>query len=175
LPGDEDPVVDRACELIDRQVDFGVLGQLPAAGGLAERTGVAVALRGHDVGLETGGYRRVVLDLPGQGTEHRPGVGLAQERGQLAQVITQVATEVSVVGRFEVLGRVLRQGIEEDVGLRSPPAVDGLLGHAGPGGDALDRDAGESALDQQVVGRLQDGDPGLLAAPVAVTVVAGLG
>ncbi len=143
----------------------------------ARRNGAAipVALPGHDLRLEPGGDGRVVLRLPGQGAEHGAGVRPAQERGQLAQLILQVAAEVSVVSRGEELGRVDGEGVKKDVGLGGPPAVDGLLGHPGPGGDALDRQAGETALDQQVIGRFQDGQPGFLAAPVPVAVVAGLG
>src|ERR1035441_481988 len=66
------------------------------------------------------------------------------------------------------------EGVEEDVALGTPPAVDGLLGHAGPSGYAFDCQISEAPLGQQVVSRLQNGQPGLLASPVPVAVVAGL-
>ena len=175
LPGEKNPVVDGADQPVDGEVDVGGLGQFAAAAGAEERRAIPVALAGHDLRLEPGRDRRVVLRLPGQGAEYRAGVRPAQERGQLAQLILEVAAQVSVVSRGEELSRVDGESVKQDVGLGGPPAVDGLLRHPGPGGYALDRHAGETALDQQVIGRFQDGQPGFLAAPVPVAVVAGLG
>lgn len=61
--------------------------------------------------------------------------------GELAQVGAEVEGEVAVIGQWLVLGRVLDEGVHEDVGLGVPPAVDGLFGDPGPGRDALHRDA----------------------------------
>jgi hypothetical protein len=136
------------------------------------RSAVALPLRCGELGLELRRDRRVVLRLAGEGAADRAGVGGGQERGDLAEVVTEVAAEVAVVGRGEVLGRVGEHRIEQDGGLRGPPAVDGLLGDPRPGRDALDRHAREAALDQQVVGRLEHGNPGRLAPAVPVAVVA---
>jgi hypothetical protein len=51
-------------------------------------------------------------------------------------------------------------------------SIDGLFGDAGRGRDAFDGQSGEASFDEKGVGRLQDGDAGLLAAPMAVAVVA---
>ena len=73
-------------------------------------------------------------------------------------------------GRGEIFVRVLETGVQQDAGLRAPPAAEGVLGHSGPYGDALHGDARGALLDEQVVGRLRHGRPGLLdpAVPIAV-------
>src|SRR6202034_2845347 len=90
----------------------------------------------------------------------------------LAEVDTHVAAAVSVVERGEMLDRVGEQRIEQDGGLRSPPAIDSLFGDPSPGRDALDRHPREAALDQQVLGGLEHGYPGRLAPAVPVAVMA---
>jgi hypothetical protein len=128
LPGEKDPVVNRADQAVDGEVDVRGPGQFAAAAGAQERRAVPVTLPGHDLGLEPGGDGRVVLRLPGQGPEHGAGVCRTQERGQLAQLVPEVAAQVSVVSRGEELSRVDGEGVKQDVGLGGPPAVDGLLG-----------------------------------------------
>src|ERR1700690_3094697 len=54
-------------------------------------------------------------------------VGSGQERGDLAEMVTKVAAEVSVVGRGEMLSRVSEQRIEQDGGLRRHPAINSLF------------------------------------------------
>ncbi len=148
LPGEECPVVDGVGELVDREVDVGAVGQLAAAACPEEGRAVALTVLGDDLGFEAGRDGGGVLRLPGQGTEDRAGVGGGQERRELGEVIAQVAAEVSVVVRGEELVRVGDQGVEKDVALGVPPAVDGVLGYPGPGGDAFDRQVGEAALDE---------------------------
>ena len=89
-----------------------------------------------------------MLCVSEQGPEDGARVGSGQEVGHLVQVDAQVAGYVAVVGRGQGFGRVLEEGVQEDVGLGAPPAVDGLLGDAGAGSDALDGDAGEALLDE---------------------------
>jgi hypothetical protein len=157
LAGDEHAVVDGAGELVDREVDVGIAGQFATPQRAEERCPVALALPGDHLGFEPGRDYRGVLSLAGEGAEDRAGIGGGQERGELAEVIAQVAAEVSVVGSGEELLGVGDEGVEQDVTLGIPPAVDGLLGDPGPGGYALDRQVGEAALGKQVIGRLQDG------------------
>src|SRR6202041_2135974 len=109
-------------ELVDREIDVGVRGQLATLAGPEEGGAVAVALTGDELGLEAGRDGRVVLCLTGQGPEDGAFVGLAQERGELAELVTQVGTEVAVVGQSEILGRVGGERIEQDVNLGGPPA-----------------------------------------------------
>ena len=148
LPGDEYPVVNGVGELVDREVDVGAVGQLAASGGPAEGRAVALTLLGDDLGFEAGRDGGGVLRLSGEGTEDRAGVGGGQECGELGEVIAQVVAEVSVVGGGEELVGVGDEGVEQDVALGVPPAVDGVLGYPGPGGYAFDRQVGEAALDE---------------------------
>jgi hypothetical protein len=171
LSRDQHPVVDGTDELVDREVDVGVIRQFAAASRAPEGRAVTVALRRHELRAEAGRDLRVVLRLPRQCAANRARIGLGQEHGQLAQVMAQVAAEVIAVVRGEVRGRVLRQGVEEDVGLRRPPAIDGLLGDLCTGRDPLDGDPSEPALGEDVVSGLQDSHAGFLAPPVAVAVV----
>src|ERR1700683_3913661 len=80
------------------------------------------AARRAAAGLESARDGGVVLGLPGQGPAARAGVSEGQEGGELPQVVAQVAAELAVIGRGEVLVGVDRQGLEEDVGLGMPPA-----------------------------------------------------
>src|SRR3984885_13982709 len=172
LPGGQHPVIDGSDKLIGREVHVLALAQFAAASRAQERLPVALALRRDELGLEPGRDLRVVLRLPRERAADDARVGSGQERGDLAEVVTEVAAEVSVVGRGEMLSRVSEQRIEQDGGLRSPPAIDSLFGDPGPGRDALDRHPREAALDQQVVGCLEHGYPGRLAPAVPVAVVA---
>ncbi|GAB2803450.1 hypothetical protein GCM10027176_05440 [Actinoallomurus bryophytorum] len=70
-----------------------------------------------------------------------------------------------------MLGHVIDERVHQDVDLGGPPAVDGLLGDPGPGGDPLDGHAGEPALDEEVVDRLEYGLTGSLAPAVPVSVM----
>ena len=85
--------------------------------------------------------------------------------------MAEVAAEVIAVVSREVRGRVFRQGVEEDVGLGRPPAVDGLLGHLRAGRYPLDGDPREPALGEEIVSGLQDGRTGFLAAPMPIAMV----
>jgi hypothetical protein len=112
LAGDQHPVVDGPDELVGRKVDVRGLAQLAAAAGAQERLAVALSLRCNEVGFGPGRDRRVMLRLPGEGAADGARVGGGQERGDLAEVIAEVAAEVPVVGRGKVLVRVGEQGIE---------------------------------------------------------------
>jgi hypothetical protein len=123
------------------------------------------------LGAQPVGQVGVVLGLADQGAVDGAGVRAGQERGEVAQVGSQVGGQVTGVGRGEFLGQVVAEGVEQDRGLGRPPAVDRLLGHAGPGRDALHGQRGEPVFGQQVVGGFQDGPAGRLAAPVPVPTV----
>ncbi len=139
----------------------------------AKGRAVTVALRPHELRVEAGGDPWVVLCLPGQRAADCASIGVCEERGQLPQMVAQVATEVIALARGEVCGRVFGQGVEEDVGLRRPPAVDSLLSDLCAGRDSLDGDPREPALSEKIVSGFQDSHPGFLAPPVPVAVVSG--
>jgi len=173
LSRDQYPVVDGTHELVDREVDVDRVEQFASALRASEGRAVSVALGRHELRVEAGRHARVVLCLSRQCAADRASIGVCEEHGQLPQVVAEVVTEVIAVVRGEVRGRVLREGVEEDVGLRRPPAIDGLLSDLRAGRDSLDGDPCEPALGEQIVSGLQDSHPGFLAAPMPVSVVSG--
>ena len=76
LSCDQHPVVDGTDELVDREVDVGVVREFAAALRAPERCAVAVALRCHELSVETGRDLWVVLRLPRQCAAHRARIGL---------------------------------------------------------------------------------------------------
>ena len=121
LAGDKDPVVKRAGQLVDRKVDIGVGGQLAALQCAEERCPVALALRRDDLGFEAAATAGTCCAWSARARKDRAGIGGGQGRGELAQVIAQVAAEVSVVGGAEEL-----QGVGDEGALSVP--VTHLLG-----------------------------------------------
>jgi hypothetical protein len=158
--------------LVDLGGRIEVGGELTTLRRPFQREVVAPALFVQVSGPQGNGELGVVLSVAEQGLEHRTRVGPHEEIGQLVEVHAQLAVQVAVVGGRQRFGRVLEEGVQQDVGFGAPPAVDGLLGDAGTGGDALDGDAGEPLLDKQIIGGLQNRLPGVLTAPVPVAVVA---
>jgi hypothetical protein len=107
--------------------------------------------------MERDGHRRVVLGLADQREQHLAGWFLGEETGEGTQVLAGGLDGRAGLRDGQLPARVVDQGVEQDVHLGRPPAVDGLLGDAGPGGDSLDGDAVEAAFDQQVIGGMEHG------------------
>src|ERR1700733_344446 len=122
--------------------------------------GVEVAL------AEDARHLSIILSLADQREQDLPGRVLGQKVRQELQVAARVSDGRARVGDGQLPARVFDQGVEQHVHLGWPPAVDRLLGDAGTGGDPLDRDAGEAALDEEVIGGVQHCEARLLITPV---------
>ncbi len=102
-----------------------------------------------DVGSELG----VALDLGGDrplpavgGRVDQLGHDGPHDRAHVPDQVTGVGQRVATPG----VGRGREHGVEEDRTLVGPPPVDGLLAHAGPGGDGLDGQPGVAHLGHEL-------------------------
>ena len=76
---------------------------------------------------------------------------------------TEVGGHVAAVDVGVGLVEPVEVGVHRHRPPGGPPLVDGHLAHPGPGGDGLHGGGLEAALDEQVGGRLEGGQPGPLA------------
>src|ERR1700683_2487657 len=170
-PVDEAPrdLRPRECAVQNRpeqRVEGGVnveVGRELAGGDAAfEHLPFPLALRVKVALVEYRGHRRVVLGFADQGEQDLAGWLDGEEAREGPQVPARALDRRALLGKRELAAGIVDQGVEQDVDLRWPPAVDRLLGHAGPGRDPFDRDAAETALDQQVVRGVEHGEAGVL-------------
>ena len=131
-----------------REVEFA--GELPVLLGEPEAVGDGGAA-GFEVLLEQRGPDGgVVLGLPDQGSQVGAEVVVGEQRDHAGEEGAHVGQDVAGVGDGD-LGRDALEGVEHYCALRWPPAVDGLLAHAGPGRDRLDGDRTTQTHDHMVV------------------------
>jgi hypothetical protein len=106
-----------------------------------------------------------VAALAGEARQHGGQRRLVEQVQVAAQHAPQVVGEVAGVGVLE-LGQLV-EGLDDERELGGPAAVDGGLADAGAGGDALDGEAREADLAEQLEGGAQDRLVRLLAARAA--------
>ena len=125
-----------------------------------------------DHGLEVLAHGRVAGGLADQVTEVGRRPRRAHLLGQRGEDDQQVLAQVARVGGGDV-GEVGGGDGEEERLPGGPPAVDGGLADAGPGGDGLDGGAGEALLGEERPGGLhhRDVDPGVTGTPESTIVV----
>ena len=87
----EKPVVDRAVEEVERDLDFGVGGDLAAFDRAAEDRACLVTAWFHEARAVLSGERRVGLGFGDQGGDHAPVWSPAGEPGPGAEEAEQVA------------------------------------------------------------------------------------
>lgn len=110
-----------------------------------------------------------MLRLANQGPEHRARIiGRQKLRGR-TQVVPQVRLKPTKVGWIQLTRGIFEEDIHQDIRLRTPPAIDGLLGNTGRLRDSLHGDSGITLGYQQVIGRVQDRFTRGLAAAVPVS------
>src|SRR5256885_13012429 len=79
----------------------------------------------------------------------------------------QVCGVAALIRHWYVQVRLGGQRIQQHIGLRRPPAVDGLLAGARSGRDPFDRETGVADLADELVRRGEDRQPAFLAALAA--------
>ncbi|ETZ95534.1 hypothetical protein L828_1248 [Mycobacteroides abscessus MAB_030201_1061] len=111
----------------------------------------------------------IVLRLANQGPEHRTGIVGRQKLRSRTQVVPQVRLKPTEVGWIQLTRGIFEEDIHQDIHLRTPPAIDGLLGDTGRLRNPLHGDSGITPGYQQVVGRVQDRFTRGLAAAMPVS------
>lgn len=111
----------------------------------------------------------IVLRLANQGPEHRTGIVGRQKLRSRTQVVPQVRLKPTEVGWIQLTRGIFEEDIHQDIHLRTPPAIDGLLGDTGRLRNPFHGDSGITPGYQQVVGRVQDRFTRGLAAAMPVS------
>ena len=172
-PADAQAVPDQRGTDVGEQGHVGVGSDLASGHSTGQHIaddGLPVAEEGGPEGL---GQHRMASLLGDQGL-HQVASRLDHVE-EAVQHLDQVAPDAAGVGRRQLVASAPQEGVDDQVGLVVPPAVDGRLGHTGAGGDALDAQAGKSLFDQQVQGGGLDGPvAGPVPGPAAMGSVAGV-
>ncbi|SHR99028.1 Uncharacterised protein [Mycobacteroides abscessus subsp. abscessus] len=84
-------------------------------------------------------------------------------------MVPQVRLKPTKVGWIQLTRGIFEEDIHQDIRLRTPPAIGGLLGNTGRLRDSLHGDSGITLGYQQVIGRVQDRFTRGLAAAVPVS------
>lgn len=152
---EDEAVPEDAVDLVDDQVEVGVVGEFAAFAAAGEEVAQGGAAGGgeglHEVGEVgvAGGF----ADEGAQGGGGGVALGAVEGGGDEG---AEVGAQGAGVGAGDVLVGAVGEGVEQDGALGRPPAVDGLLADAGAAGDGVDGDGGAVGLGEQVQGRIED-------------------
>ena len=106
-----------------------------------------------------------MLGLADQGSQVGAEVVVGEERDHAGEEGAHVGQDVAGVGARGWTAATRSKASSTTAPLRWPPAVDGLLAHAGPGRDGFDGDPGVALLAAQRQRGVEDRQAGGLAAP----------
>jgi hypothetical protein len=161
----QEPVVERAVEHVQRDLDLGVRRDLAALDRAAEDLAALLAARRDKACPVLGGEGRVHLRLGDEPGDHAPVRPAGGQPGPRTQQRQQVASQRSGVPRGRPGGRPLvEERVQRERFLGGPPAVDRGLADACPLGDRVHADRGQALHQQQFRRRLEDRQARLLAA-----------
>jgi hypothetical protein len=162
-------IINRADQLIYREINIGILGQFTPLGGALEGHTVDFALLPEIVSSKPFCHLGVVLGLASQCAKDRSRIRLSQKLGEIAKVGSQVTAKITTVLGYQMLDRIVEKSVHKHVGFRRPPAVDGLLPDSSSRGNALYRHGCEANLSQQVIGCFQHSLSRFRAAAIAIS------